>query len=117
MHANPPVYHRDIRAPNIVRRFDGTGWFLIDWSDASTHPTSAVLDMKRHEHSPRVFEDNHGPEVDIWGIAKYMETIADCVTCGIAQTQPVKQMAHRWIHDASTTAMSALREIEVSMYH
>ena len=117
MHADPPVYHRDIRAPNIVRKSNGTEWFLIDWSDASIPPTKAVSDLKPYEHSPRVFEDNHGPEVDIWGVAEYMETIADCVRCGIAQTQPVKQMAQRWMDDPTTTAMSALKEIEVSMYH
>ena len=117
MHEDPPVYHRDIWAPNIVRKFDSTEWFLIDWSDASALPTHAVSDFKQHEHSPRVFEDHHGAEVDIWGIAKYMETMADCVTCGIAQTRLVKQMADRWICDSSTTATSALREIKVSMYH
>ena len=117
MHADPPVYHRDIRAPNIIRRFDGNGWFLIDWGDASALPTSAVRDFKGHEHSPRVIHDNHGPEVDLWGIANYMETIADCVTCGIAQTIPVKEMARRWKGDPSTTATSALEEIEVRVFH
>jgi hypothetical protein len=47
MHSGPnPVYHRDIREPNIIKRFDGPGWFLIDWSDASTAPTRAVTHLK-----------------------------------------------------------------------
>ncbi|CAG8779690.1 6492_t:CDS:2, partial [Acaulospora colombiana] len=65
MHAEPdPVYHRDIRKPNILKRRDEEGWFLIDWSDASKAPTQAATHMTREEHSPRVFEDNHGGEVD-----------------------------------------------------
>ena len=29
MHANPnPEYHRDTREPNIIKRFDGQGWFF-----------------------------------------------------------------------------------------
>ena len=74
MHSGPdPVYHRDIREENIMKTFDGQGWFLIDWSDASTAPTCAVTHLKESEHSSRVREDDHGAEVDIWGIANYME--------------------------------------------
>jgi hypothetical protein len=116
MHADPPVYHRDIRAPNIIRRFDGQGWFLIDWSDASTTPTRGVTHLKKSEHSPWVRQDNHGPEVDIWGIGKYMDDLASRVMCRIAKPEAVQQMARRWMEDISTTAASALDEIEVSRY-
>jgi hypothetical protein len=117
MHANPPVYHRDIRQPNIIKRYDGQGWFLIDWSDASKAPTQAVTHLTISEHSPRVRQDNHGPEVDIWGIGTYMKELASLARCGIANPEAVKEMARRWTDDTSTTAASALDEIEVSIYH
>jgi len=117
MHAEPPVFHRDIREPNIIRSFDGDKWFLIDWTDASTCPTRAVQDFDRHEHSPRVFEDNHGHEVDIWGVARYMEAMANRATCNIAQTRPIREMARRWMGDLSTTATRALEEVQVGTYH
>ena len=100
-----------------MRRYDGRGWFLIDWSDASTAPTYAARHLKRWEHSPSVQEDGHGPEVDIWGIGRYMEQLASRVVCRIAKPEAVKKMAQRWMTDTSTTAESALHEIEVSIYH
>ena len=43
MHSDPcPVYYRDIRQPNILKKYDSNDWFLIDWSDASTTPTQAA---------------------------------------------------------------------------
>ena len=37
-----PLYHRDIRWENIVRRMeDESKWFLIDWEHAATPPTFA----------------------------------------------------------------------------
>jgi len=49
---------------------DHTKWFLIDWEDASTAPTSAAPHLQRETHAPRVFYDGHGAEVDIWGVGK-----------------------------------------------
>ncbi|TFK70253.1 hypothetical protein BDN72DRAFT_958969 [Pluteus cervinus] len=67
-HADPPIYHRDIRWPNVMQdREDLSKWFLIDWEDASFAPTKAAKRLNPNEHSPKVFEDNHGGEVDIWG--------------------------------------------------
>ncbi|PVF95529.1 hypothetical protein CPB86DRAFT_817168, partial [Serendipita vermifera] len=112
MHSDPnPVYHRDIREPNIIKRADDQGWFLIDWSDASTAPTRAAMHLNESEHSDRVFQDNHGAEVDIWGIAKYMENLASRVKCQIAKPDDVEQMARRWMADITTSAASALDEI------
>ena len=93
MHANPPVYHRDIREPNIMKTLNGDGWFLIDWSDASRAPTRGVTHLKESEHSPRVREDNHGAEVDTWSTGKYMEGLADRLTTYIANPQAVQQVA------------------------
>lgn len=117
MHAHPPVYHRDIQTYNIMRRFDGQGWFLIDWSDASTAPTRGVTHLKESEHSPWVRQHNHGPEVDIWGIARYMKEWASCATCRMMNSEGVKKIARRWMEDISTTATFALDEIGVSICH
>ena len=117
MHAEPPVYHRDIRKPNIMKRFDGQGWFLIDWSDASTTPTCAAAHLTASEHSPCVRQDGHGPEVDVWGAGKYMEQMASRMGCGVVNPAAVIQMAQRWMEDTSMTAASALAEIEVGIYH
>ncbi|PVF99943.1 hypothetical protein CPB86DRAFT_796109 [Serendipita vermifera] len=111
MHSGPnPVYHRDIWESNIINKVHGQGWFLIDWSDASTAPTRAVTHLKESTHSDRVFQDNHGAEVDIWGIAKYMEILA----CRVAKPDDVEQMARRWMEDITTSAASALDEIRAA---
>jgi hypothetical protein len=116
-HAGPdPVYHRDIRQPNIIKRLDGSGWFLIDWADATTTPTRGVTHLKEWEHSPRVRVDNHGAEVDIWGIAEYMRQLASRVTCQVAKPEAIKELARRWMEDVTTSAANALDEIEVRIY-
>ncbi|KIM44388.1 hypothetical protein M413DRAFT_24899 [Hebeloma cylindrosporum] len=70
MHTGPkPIFHRDIRWPNIVQRADDlTKWFLIDWEDAATPPTVAATHLNKNNHAPTVFLDDHGPEVDIWAV-------------------------------------------------
>ena len=63
------LYHRDIRWNNVLRKIeDPARWFLIDWEDSSVAPTKAAPLLKNETHSPDVFKDNHGAEVDIWGI-------------------------------------------------
>jgi len=99
-----------------MKKFDAQGWFLIDWSDASTAPTRGVTYLSEWEHSPRVRQDNHGAEVDIWGIAKYMEALASKVTCRVAKPEAVQQMARRWMTDLTTSAASALEEIYVRVF-
>jgi len=74
-HAHPSLFHRDIRWPNIMQsREDSSKWFLIDWEDASFAPTKAALHLNHTEHSPRVYEDNHGVEVDIWAVGRLIFT-------------------------------------------
>ena len=99
-----------------MKRSNDQRWFLIDWSDASTAPTRAVTHLKESEHSPRVREDNHGAEVDIWGIGKYLEDMAPRASCRIANPDPVEQMARRWMANPTTSAASALDEINGSIY-
>ena len=58
-----PLYHRDIRWENIIRRADDESkWFLIDWEDATMPPTFAQPLFAKDTHSPDIFRDGHGPE-------------------------------------------------------
>jgi hypothetical protein len=68
MHEAPkPLFHRDIRWPNIILSPDHhSKWFLIDWDDAAISPTRAAKHLDPKSHSAAVFQDNHGAEVDIW---------------------------------------------------
>ena len=70
MHADPdPVFHRDIRWPNIWQTVDDPKkWFLIDWEDASMLPTYAAKHLGEGVHSPRAYADGYGAEVDIWAV-------------------------------------------------
>ncbi|KAG8770069.1 hypothetical protein FRC16_006458 [Serendipita sp. 398] len=115
MHAGPePVYHRDIRRPNILKRQDQKGWFLIDWSDASTTPTKASMMLQKESHSPRVFKDNHGGEVDIWGVGLYLCDSLSC--CNPPRPKEIVGMAKRWMTDDTVTAAVALEELERSQH-
>jgi hypothetical protein len=52
-----------------VRRLeDRSKWFLIDWEDSATPPTSAEPSFNKKTHSPAIFLNGHGAEVDIWAI-------------------------------------------------
>jgi len=76
-----------------MKKFGAQGWFLIDWSNASTALTCGVTHLSEWEHSPQVHQDNHSAEVDIWGIAKYMEVLASKVTCRVTKPEAIQQMA------------------------
>ncbi|KAF8798414.1 hypothetical protein BYT27DRAFT_7151238 [Phlegmacium glaucopus] len=74
-HADPPVFHRDIRWQNIMQSCeDSSKWFLIDWEDASFAPTKAAPHLSQNEHSPNVYKDNHGADVDIWAVGRLIFT-------------------------------------------
>ncbi|KAJ3334060.1 hypothetical protein HDU93_008222 [Gonapodya sp. JEL0774] len=66
-----PIYHRDIRWPNVVADATGSEWFLIDWDDAAFGPKTMAADpntLGSSNHAPEIFQNNHGGEVDIWGV-------------------------------------------------
>ena len=70
-HTEAPLFHRDIRWPNVIKSLhDPEKWFIIDWEDAASPPTKAPRHFSRSTHSPRVFEDGHGAEVDMWGVGE-----------------------------------------------
>lgn len=56
---------------------DAKKWFLIDWDDATvlTSKTIAQPHLNQSNHSPYVFVDGHGTEVDMWGVG---ELILQC---------------------------------------
>ncbi|KAG9007337.1 hypothetical protein FRB94_014459 [Tulasnella sp. JGI-2019a] len=71
LHQEPPIYHRDLRWPNIMQdATDSSRWFVIDWDDATHTPTKAANHLRENNHSPDVQHDDHGPEVDIWGVGQ-----------------------------------------------
>ncbi|KDR72787.1 hypothetical protein GALMADRAFT_252049 [Galerina marginata CBS 339.88] len=77
-----PIYHRDIRWNNVIRRIeDHSKWFLIDWEDAAQPPTTAQPFFSRTSHSPAIFEDGHGADVDIWGVGYLIKT---CQAAGVS---------------------------------
>jgi serine/threonine protein kinase len=80
MHAEPrPIFHRDIRWPNVVQCADDPRkWFLIDWEDAATVPTLSAKHLDKRCHSPAVFKDNHGPEVDLWSVGMLIIESSGC---------------------------------------
>jgi len=60
-----PVYHRDIRPPNMVIKYDDNTWFRSDVATLPTRPAILVEDG----HSPRVHEPSHGVKVEILGVS------------------------------------------------
>ncbi|KAF9530554.1 hypothetical protein CPB83DRAFT_892527 [Crepidotus variabilis] len=58
-----PIYHRDIRQSNEL---------------ASGKETSALPYFASATHSPDMFHDGHGPEVDIWGVGHLIKQ-ATCI--------------------------------------
>jgi hypothetical protein len=82
MHAGPrPIYHRDIRWANIIKCADDpTKWILIDWDEAAEPPTLAAKNLDKRSHSPAIFKDNHGPEVDIWTVGQLIIDMSNALT-------------------------------------
>jgi hypothetical protein len=72
MHHTPkPVFHRDIRWPNVMKRADEPEqWFLIDFKHAASLPTLALgrKELEPATHCAAVYKDGHGTEVDLWAV-------------------------------------------------
>ena len=115
MHADPdPVFHRDIRWPNNIRTVhEPRKWFLIDWEDASMLPTHATNHLKKREHSPRVFADGHGAEVDTWAVGSLF---LDAGTFASPLSDAMVSIGKRMIKDETMSAKQALMEIKSSGY-
>ena len=108
MHCDPPLFHRDIRWPNVIQRLDDAEkWFIIDWDDASFTPTIARPDFERSNHSPSVFTDGHGAEVDIWGVG---ELILTCMVLDVSEE--LRELGRRMKQGERVTAQKALSDIK-----
>ena len=112
-HSEPnPVYHRDIRPQNIVKKSNEDDWFLIDWTDAETpgmrSPHNVQFDPTNHD--PRVCDPGHGGEVDIWGVGYCLIRLAASrrVTC----PDEVREIGRNW-QGSTPTAVEALAQIKV----
>ncbi|GBC04666.1 hypothetical protein RclHR1_00580031 [Rhizophagus clarus] len=82
LHDNEPLYHQDIRWPNIVRVHSNhsSKWILIDWDDAVGYPNSPASHLTTEDHAPEVFKENHGEEVDIWSVGKLITDARKYIT-------------------------------------
>jgi serine/threonine protein kinase len=80
LHQPPVIVHRDIRWPNLVQsRENSLHWILIDWETSSKLPTTAQSNFETKSHPVRVFQDNHGPEVDVWAVGHILTHAADFI--------------------------------------
>ncbi|KAM6493367.1 hypothetical protein JOM56_011501 [Amanita muscaria] len=104
-HADPPVFHRDIRWPNIMQSCeDSSKWFLIDWDDASFAPTKGAPHLSQNEHSPNVYKDNHGADVDIWAVGRLIFT-------ALVHVPTLRDLGHMMMEGRVLNAEQGLREI------
>lgn len=110
MHDGKPVYHRDIRQPNILKHVNSEDWYIIDFSDATEEPTHAATHLTAECHSPKLFSDGHGAEVDVWGVGHYLSEILK--KCCIREESRIQEIADKWKEDTTITAKMALAEIE-----
>ncbi|THU97186.1 hypothetical protein K435DRAFT_857810 [Dendrothele bispora CBS 962.96] len=105
-----PVFHRDIRWANVMRRLDDPEkWFVVDWEDAATPPTTAQPHFNSATHSSRIFVDGHGAEVDIWGVGGL---IIHCSLTALDVTPELRDLG-RWMQNSTApSAQEALRKIK-----
>ena len=89
---------------NRVNGFLLTGKMLI-----SMCPTHAAKHLTKGEHSPRVFSDGHGPEVDIWAICNLFP---DASTFGFPLSAATVALGKRMREDETMSAQQALTEVK-----
>ncbi|KAI9463172.1 hypothetical protein HD554DRAFT_2125292 [Boletus coccyginus] len=87
---------------------DRLKWFIIEWEKSVLAPGAAELHFEQSTHSPRMFVDGHGTEVDIWGVGGL---IIDYRALDISSQLKV---LGRWVQGSS--APSALDKIKQYIY-
>lgn len=108
LHQDPPVFHRDIRWANVIRSAnDRSSWFLIDWEDAVGRNNTAATHLHRDSHSPRLYFDNHGGEVDVWRVGLLIKESRSFAFNISAELLKVG----RWMQDEGPTSQNALAAI------
>ncbi|KAF8325636.1 uncharacterized protein EI90DRAFT_3072322 [Cantharellus anzutake] len=108
LHTEPPVFHRDIRWPNVMQNLTNSKqWFLIDWEDAAIPPTKAALNLDSETHAPQVFKDGHGAEVDLWGVGNL---ITEAPVCELPQS--LHSFGWNLVKGSILSAEQGLRELK-----
>ena len=73
-------------------------------------PTHAAKHLKKREHSPRVFADGHGAEVDIWAVGNLFLDASKFASSLSAATISIGK---RMREDEMMSAKQALTEIQM----
>lgn len=84
---------------------DKSEWFLIDWKDAAFSPTAAAHHLCRTNHCSAVYQNNHGAEVDIWGVGELVFSVS------FHLPESLKKLGRR-LKNENCTAEVALKELE-----
>jgi hypothetical protein len=109
-----PVFHRDIRWPNVIRHIHNSRkWFLIDWEDASILPTHAASHLENQAHSPQVSKDGYGADVDVWAVGML---ILDARSFAPPLSSDMIAVGKRMMDDAGMSAAQAVQEIGCTLY-
>ena len=82
-------------------------WFLIDWEDASFAPTKGAPHLSQNEHSPNVYKDNHGADVDIWAVGRLI-----CTT-GLQVPPALRDIGQKMMQGHVLNAEQGLKEIRL----
>ncbi|CAG8671964.1 9307_t:CDS:2, partial [Paraglomus brasilianum] len=63
------IMHRDIRWENVLKNIEKDRWFIIDFDDACSSPSSIPHNALAYEsHAPEIFTGVHDTSVDIWSV-------------------------------------------------
>ena len=68
-------------------------------------PTKAAYHLNEETHSPQVHQDNHGAEVDIWGVGRLL------TSAPVAIPDALHSLEQRMIDGDITTAELTLGEL------
>jgi hypothetical protein len=102
------LFHRDIRWANVIRNADDpSSWFLIDWEDAAGRNNVAASHLHPDAHCPQVFVDNHGGEVDVWGVGLL---IKESRSSALDVSAELLKLG-KWMQDTLPTSQEALAAI------
>jgi hypothetical protein len=111
MHGGDPIFHRDICWSNVIQKANGnkpSKWFLIDFDDAVSPPTFAAMHLAKETHAPEVFHDDHGGEVDVWGVGHLIDYAARLSVGLSAEIMDVG----KWMQSGTTSRPTAWQAYE-----
>ena len=110
-----PVFHHDIRWPNIVQIHEPLKWILIDWDDACGIPSQAAYHLSDANHAPEVFQDGHRADVDMWGVGNLICEASQF----LLNISPDVTAAGEWMkitpRPTAKVALEKIQEIQASL--